>query len=297
PCAHRASRRRLLMSHAPASLYGKLPRELDYQRINLHSQSALALDAWLQASNQALAAANAEWPHSRLRFLLTFQERSLVGALAPSRDRAGRKFPLAVFREHVIPLQGELALLSALTFLDKLDAALDELMTASKDQARDILAQVAPLGSAQAAAGTLHTWLRETRATEFARVLGPGKEPELRPTLRDLRQRTQIAGNAAPTFDLPLTREEDVLAWLALTATGSARPSALWSSQAEPPRLLLRFAAPSDRTLLWFSSRAARSPALQRVGSQQYAADVLPAELCLLSLRDELRASPQVHHP
>ena len=82
-----------------ASLFGKLPTVLDYVRVDHSFPAAIALDEWLSRAIQELTLASLAWPQARYRFLFAppAVDHVIVGAIAASRDRAGRKFPLSIF--------------------------------------------------------------------------------------------------------------------------------------------------------------------------------------------------------
>src|SRR3954469_22182667 len=90
------------MSRLPkASLFGKLPSILDYVRVHHASDAGIAYDEWLEHCQHELLRANASWPQATHRFVFVSPsaEAALIGVVAPSKDRAGRKFPLTVYAE------------------------------------------------------------------------------------------------------------------------------------------------------------------------------------------------------
>ena len=78
------------------SLFGKLPQKRDFVRIRHDSPEALALDRWLSGALADLAEHALVFEES-LRFVFAQPDRKLVGILRPSRDRAGRRHPVALF--------------------------------------------------------------------------------------------------------------------------------------------------------------------------------------------------------
>ena len=78
------------------SLFGKLPQKRDFVRICHDSPEALALDRWLAGALGDLAEHALGFDES-LRFVFAQPDRKLVGVLRPSRDRAGRRYPVAIF--------------------------------------------------------------------------------------------------------------------------------------------------------------------------------------------------------
>lgn len=86
--------------------FGKVPTHGDFVRDRSESDLVRAFDAWLQQGLYALKTRNSERYASYDRSLpLTFCFRSepgtrvLIGAMQPSRDRVGRRYPFVVARE------------------------------------------------------------------------------------------------------------------------------------------------------------------------------------------------------
>lgn len=81
-------------------IYGKIPAQGDFVRINATDEAAQALDLWLQESLESLARAGLELPTGITCFVHHRLDPSMpviVGAMCPSRDRVGRVYPLTVF--------------------------------------------------------------------------------------------------------------------------------------------------------------------------------------------------------
>lgn len=88
---------------SPIAAFGKVPAAGDFVSLGGGSAVGQALQGWLQKENDHLAAKGRSLPPTPVRFV--FRDAAggtVVGALAPSRDQVGRKFPLAVFA-HVDP--------------------------------------------------------------------------------------------------------------------------------------------------------------------------------------------------
>jgi type VI secretion system ImpM family protein len=253
-----------------ASLFGKIPGALDFVRTQPASRTAVALDAWLQASNQALASAALGWPRQRVRFLFAPLDTPgmLLGTLAPSRDRAGRKFPIAVFRELEHPAQpvATKQLTSARMFFAHLELTLDRLATASKEEARALVAALSEAMEEDDDADPQSPPQLDdiARAAFAARVLGA--EPRiLQDAVRELRDRLapRSTARSTQTVDLPVHSESDVCTWLQLLERAGDCPlSLLWIDQGLDSRLLASVGTPSERALSWLTQPQARSPAL-----------------------------------
>lgn len=81
-------------------IYGKLPTQGDFVRLNASDPAAQALDQWVQESLEGLARASIELPSEPLFFCHQSQHPSLpalLGAMAPSQDQVGRRYPMLVF--------------------------------------------------------------------------------------------------------------------------------------------------------------------------------------------------------
>ncbi len=80
-------------------LYGKIPAQGDFVRVNVVDPAAVAFSRWLEEAQEALYRTGASLPQLPVCFLhLVPQARTVVvGALLPSRDAVGRVFPFAAF--------------------------------------------------------------------------------------------------------------------------------------------------------------------------------------------------------
>ncbi len=81
-------------------VYGKIPSEGDFVRVNASDPSAQYLDTWIQESLEALQRAGVDLPAEPLFFLHQGPNPSVapvIGALVPSHDRVGRQYPVLVF--------------------------------------------------------------------------------------------------------------------------------------------------------------------------------------------------------
>ncbi|MEY4580127.1 MAG: hypothetical protein RL701_4830 [Pseudomonadota bacterium] len=224
------------------SLFGKLPSALDFVRIHHHGAEAIALDSWLQASVQRLAAQNQRWPREPFRFVFTPPNALtvLVGVAAASVDRAGRSFPLVAFAR--VPRSESVAALALaseafcrraallLTAAGSLPAATLErrLRELHGPQPRELLeAQL--------------EWRRtfETRSLA-SELLGAAADDEQSAVASLQRWATQPRPQGQPVFDCPMRAAPDVAAWVRLAelAFGST-PSWVCSAHANGTRLLL----------------------------------------------------------
>ena len=264
-----------------ASLFGKLPTVLDYVRINHDSPAAIALDEWLSRALQDLTVAGQTFSSARFRFLFAPQgsEHALAGVLGPSRDRAGRKFPLSVFTR--LPVRA-IARSFASTprvcaaFFDAADAILDAAPTLSRDDAAEQLARLPePSVSAFPQEGeALRSQLSERSFATFSDSLfarqPAAAEAALARAVSTLVQVRMGALERVNVLDCPVNDEQDVLAWLALgqnvLSWQNAVPSLFWTTRAEPGRLLMALGAPPPALPLWLADRKRKSERLIALG-------------------------------
>ena len=80
-----------------ASLIGKVPCRADFVRFGPSTAAARSFDAWLVRAMERLHLHRRPFPATPIRFVYcsSDDESSLVGALAPSKDKVGRSFPVA----------------------------------------------------------------------------------------------------------------------------------------------------------------------------------------------------------
>lgn len=82
--------------HAPAyaGFFGKLPASGDFVARGLSPAFRRAWDGWVTRHLAPLR--DADWPEGGLRFRLVSGRRVAAGVVVPSRDAAGRRFPLSL---------------------------------------------------------------------------------------------------------------------------------------------------------------------------------------------------------
>jgi type VI secretion system protein ImpM len=80
-------------------LFGKVPAQGDFLRVNANTPLVAALDRWLQEGLDATRRAGAPPLAGPVHFIFRTAgvRQVLIGTLAPSRDSVGREFPLVVF--------------------------------------------------------------------------------------------------------------------------------------------------------------------------------------------------------
>ena len=245
-----------------AALFGKLPCALDFMRANHDSVESIALDRWLQAALQRLTARNRPWPTGPLAFTFALDgAHSLVGVAADSRDRAGRRFPVAVYARVPRPPPGPCG-----------TAALVRASEAFVAGARALLAHRAELQlgevplrlrrlrppharDVQAAAEEFASELVARTLGAFAAPLFPAApHPEhcVRSALALLRSRRSRAGNVIECFECPVKSPLDVAVWAHWLERAHGRPSAaLWDLPGRERALFALGALPERAPLFW----------------------------------------------
>jgi len=85
---------------ATYALFGKLPNRADFVRVNADHVAAVEFDALIQRTFERLAAQE-QWeqdydvcPPAEFQYVSRDQKHIFLGVLSPSRDQAGRRYPL-----------------------------------------------------------------------------------------------------------------------------------------------------------------------------------------------------------
>lgn len=264
-----------------ASLFGKLPTVLDYVRIHHDSPAAIALDEWLSRALQDLTVAGQTFSSARYRFLFAPHgcAHALLGVLAPSKDRAGRKFPLSVFTRlsvRSIARSFASAPRAASAFFAAADNLLDGAATLSRDEAVEQLARL-PTPNAQAFDSEGEALRHELAGRSFAAFsdsLFAGQpsfaEAALSRAVSTVAQVRMAPAERVNVLDCPVNDEQDVLAWLALTqgtlSWSHQVPSLFWTTRNEPGRLLIALGAPPPALPLWLADKKKKSERLIALG-------------------------------
>ena len=132
-----------------AGLYGKIPAERDFVRINAGDFQQAALDQWFQEGVECLHTDRTRLPNEPTHFLLISPGGdAFVGGFMPGEDAVGRQFPLVIsVRLEARKLVEALSLLPSI-FGPFYEAATTVAEAARGLSARDLAAQV--------------DWLKET---------------------------------------------------------------------------------------------------------------------------------------
>jgi type VI secretion system ImpM family protein len=268
-------------SAGSTSLVGKLPSQAEFLPTPSGAPGFAAFDAWLTSATEwAAGRAGPSWPdHFAKGTIHAFAFRPpaaepgtlLCGALAPSRDSAGRQFPLVVAAP--LRVSRELAELPQLLpfvlegFWGNATALLWDLLAGAATDPRAACAALhaEPVLDAQEAAALYAEWSSELELRELWPLLGPpleGPAPagplrlvaevvapfrgvEQPDTPLSLRLPLGLAGGAALCFWLDVLRRS--LGWR------STVPSFFWSHDGQWGAGLFHLGRPSKQALaeLW----------------------------------------------
>jgi type VI secretion system ImpM family protein len=80
-------------------VYGKVPAQADFARVNVGDLTRLGLDRWFQEAHEVVHAERGRLPEEPAHFVISpAGSRAVVlGALVPGQDAVGRSFPVIVF--------------------------------------------------------------------------------------------------------------------------------------------------------------------------------------------------------
>ncbi len=275
------------MTHGPVGLFGKIPAQGDFLRVNASDPAALALVRWLEDGNEALHRGGAKLGPEPLGFLFRSPEgdRALVGALGPGTDKVGRSFPLTVF----VSVAGrDLAAVFPIVpvlYRPLLEAARTLLAEAPGLTAPQVAGRVSqlPLPGAGDVAGA-QDWARqagrESARDLQRRLFGEPTEGQQYYAFRTFQTASQPVRGRDPgrvnlALDCPCVHEVDAWVWLELARRTLGWPlpppffwrdgasRALLLSLGAPPPALLPFlsATPRESQKIW-PLRTRQAPAI-----------------------------------
>jgi len=290
-------------THAPAGGFiGKLPTRAEYLPVPSWAPAFAELDAWLSSTMEwAAARAGAEWAERFARgaahgFVFrapaSAPDEVLCGALTPSRDSAGRQFPLAlgvplrlppevVGRAELLPFVFETIWSEATRGL------LDALETGKAELASDL--QLEPAADVAEAAQLYADWAAQLPLAELWALLGPALA-DPRATLRLLFEtlaplRRVERPETTLSLRLPLGQASGLglCFWLDLVrrALGWRQtvPNLFWSHDGHNGAVMLHLGGPPKATLaeLWMPTGSRDDIADLTITPPRELVDMLPA--------------------
>lgn len=241
--------------HVGASLIGKVPCRADFVRFGPSTAAARSFDAWLARAMERLQLHRRPIPATPIRFVYCSSDDKspLVGALAPSKDKVGRNFPVAIFHAAASSLPPE----TNPTFFERVEDLIAQLpgLTDSEIQARlaEVDSPTEALGADSTAA--CEGALSSRPASEFFEQAF-GSTPagqHFYAVLTLLRAAESVRTSPAakvPMLACPTRNAMTTRVWLEiLRRLAPAHPMSLLWSEHEPERLLFRWGAPTDDAL------------------------------------------------
>jgi type VI secretion system ImpM family protein len=256
------------VSEPMISLLGKVPAALDFVRVNHDRPEAMQIDRWLQTGLQRLAARGQDWPESCLRFAAVTHNTQIVGVVGPSRDRAGRSFPLALYTCLGSDAPGGLTAalpLASERFARDAQELLGDAHELSLSQLRAALQRVCGPRAQElsAARAELHEQLtRQTLAGFTARVF----EDVPLAMANEAFQRVLQGPRGFDCCDCPARSALDVATWARLLELSQAPLwSCVWNVTDAAPRALIARTQLPERAPLFWATPAVKHPQLCRL--------------------------------
>ena len=80
--------------------FGKVPSKADFARLGYSDAHTRLFESWLDEAALRMRELGVELPDAPVHFLFRFpgEPTILVGAMRPSRDSVGRRFPISFFQ-------------------------------------------------------------------------------------------------------------------------------------------------------------------------------------------------------
>lgn len=259
------------MASSVIGLFGKIPAQGDFIRVNLVDPAAQALDVWCQEGLDAVQRGGTKLLEEPVYFVFrTAPGRNiLVGSMIPSQDKVGRNFPLVLYA--VVESAATALRYSAVpvAYSKFLEAGAELLLQAATLSAADLTArlELLPLPTAEdfrVAEEICQRTLVSTSGREMQeRLFGDlaaGRQHYAFSTVHTAC--SQFRGAEPPrtsiTLDCPLAVDVDLFAWLELSrrllSWRHAPPPFFWT-EGEAPRLLLSLGPAPPSMLLFLAKR------------------------------------------
>lgn len=288
------------MKH-PVGAYGKIPGAADFVSIGA-SPASHAYSQWLEHENDLLSQRGRLPSPDPVRFL--FRDAAghgvIMGAMAPSQDQVGRRFPLTVFAhvDHQAATQQFSWLPAAYAhFLDRAAAMVRQAATLTRESLQaglDALVLPATAEIEEARVWTHQALEATTGATILERLFGPLEHGVHYHGLNMFltacgRVRGLHPGTASIVLECPAVDDVQLAFWLTFAhqALGwsTGPPSFYWTDvRSQDHRLLISLGAPPPGILQYLSDPTAAADRLWPMRTQS------PASI------DAGRRSLQPHH-
>ncbi len=285
-----------------AGFIGKLPTRAEYLPVPSWAPGFAVFDEWLSSSIEwAAARAGSDWPPTFANgavYGFVFQARSsapdevLCGALAPSRDSAGRQFPLAVGAPLRLPPEvvSQVELLPFVletVWSESTRLVLDALETGKPELAGDL--RLEPAADVEEAARLYADWAAQLPLIELWALLGPAlAEPRaslrlLLETLAPLRRVERPETTLSLRLPLGQASGLGLCFWLDLVRRcvgwRQTVPSLFWSHDGNNGAVMLHLGGAPKATLaeLWLPTGRREEIADLTLRPAQALVDMLPA--------------------
>jgi type VI secretion system protein ImpM len=276
-----------MAAHAPVGIFGKLPAQGDFFRLNVADPAAQLLVAWLQEAIEPVYRARLTLPAAPVRFLFRAPpaESALVGVMVASVDKVGRAFPLCGFA--ALPARALAGSYPAIpgafrSLLDGVEALLGAAPALDGEAlaARARALQAPGLGELAAAADLARRAAAAEPAAELARRLfgdlPPGAAAYALSTLDAATRpvRSREPARAALALDCPAQQDVDRWAWLELVrrALGWSAPPPFFWTAGESGRVVVSVGAPGPAVLVHLCDPTRAGPKVWPLRTTQPAA-------------------------
>ena len=250
-----------------ASLFGKLPSNLDFIRVAHHYPESVGLERWLHSGYQRLVSRGCQWPSKPVRFVFAPerpQDHALFGVIAGSRGRAGREFPVVVYARCAYgTLRCGSSVLAAVgqVFCRQVERMLAEYGEERSDLLlRELQGLRPPAASALRSQDARITRLLQSRSLgDFAQSLFPGLGSQAalagcHALRRMCSGRAANGGQPVDAFECPVQELGDGVIWTRwLEMSHSRHASCLWQVAPGGARWLLTPGVLTERVWVYWA--------------------------------------------
>ncbi|WP_321549657.1 type VI secretion system-associated protein TagF [Hyalangium rubrum] len=251
----------------PVALLGKAPCQGDFIRWNASDPVSQQFHRWLEEGHEAVRRGNVLLPAEPIHFLFTMAggRQGLMGMMAPSSDKVGRIFPLAVYvPADLASLAGHTAPLLPGSHQAFFAAARQLLADAATLSADELNKRVEALGAhAEGDSGDAEDYRRKAQLAPASSLVKQFTSDGAAPGAQYYAFRTFMTACSAEkgkepskpgvTLDCPFSEETGPYPWVELARRllqwRSTPPSLFWH-YGPSPRLLLSLGPPASSALM-----------------------------------------------